>query len=72
MPLQSIDEVGELYLSIPGQKEYSSSFVTINELYLNASSILPFRVSFTNEDPSNPQSVAPIGIAIIGVNNYIL
>jgi hypothetical protein len=36
--------------------------------------ILPFRVKFINIGISgyNPNSPAPIGIAIIGVNNYIL
>ena len=46
---------------------YGKPKVTIN-------SVLPFRVKFINigiggYGPNNP---APIGIAIIGVNNYIL
>lgn len=46
---------------------YEKPKVTIN-------SVLPFRVKFINigiggYGPNNP---APIGIAIIGVNNYIL
>ena len=36
--------------------------------------VLPFRVRFTNiQQPGySPSLVPPIGIAIIGVNNYIL
>lgn len=42
-------------------------FSTINE-------VLPFRVRFTNImiPAYSPSNVAPIGIAIIGFNNYIL
>jgi hypothetical protein len=41
---------------------------------IQANEILPFRVQFTNTqirgyDINNP---APVGIAIIGINNYIL
>jgi len=51
--------------SIPTQVKYSK---------IQASQILPFRIQFTNTqiqgyDSNNPP---PIGIAVIGVNNYIL
>jgi hypothetical protein len=52
-----------------------TSFVTtINQLCSDFATVMPFRVNFQTVDmgaysPSNP---APIGIAIIGFNNYIL
>ena len=52
-----------------------TSFVTtINQLCSDFATVMPFRVNFQTIDmgaysPSNP---APIGIAIIGFNNYIL
>ena len=51
-----------------------SGFTTLGEVFSEASSVLPFRVSFESlgvagYSPSNP---APIGIAVIGFNNYIL
>jgi hypothetical protein len=50
---------------------------TINEKEKSAKikSVLPFRVRFTNimvPGYSYPNNVPPIGIAIIGLNNYIL
>jgi hypothetical protein len=39
------------------------------------SETLPFRVKFINigiTNPYNPNSPAPIGIEVIGMNNYIL
>lgn len=41
---------------------------------INVSDFLPFRVSFTNitVKPYDVNNIAPIGVAIIGVNNYIL
>jgi hypothetical protein len=51
-----------------------SSISDISEKYTFAASILPFRVQFKNVNYSGfgPNNVPPIGIAIIGVNNYIL
>jgi len=49
-------------------KELQKSPTTIKE-------VLPFRVRFTNigiRDDYGPLNPAPIGIAIIGLNNYIL
>jgi hypothetical protein len=41
---------------------------------IQASQILPFRVQFTNTQIQgyDTNNVAPIGIAVIGINNYIL
>lgn len=49
-----------------GQKDYPKT-IRINE-------VLPFRVSFTNimVPGYSTFNVPPIGIAIVGVNNYIL
>lgn len=51
-----------------------SSISQIKYSKIQASQVLPFRVQFTNTqirgyDTNNPP---PIGVAIIGVNNYIL
>jgi hypothetical protein len=51
-----------------------TSYQTLSNVLCNVATIMPFRVKFQNIDiggysPSNP---APIGIAIIGFNNYIL
>jgi hypothetical protein len=51
-----------------------SSITQVKYSKIQASQILPFKVKFTNTqipgyDSNNPP---PIGIAIIGVNNYIL
>lgn len=46
---------------------YKSGTVKINET-------LPFRIKFTNIGIAGygPNQAAPIGIAIIGVNNYVM
>ena len=61
------------------QKIESKNFSIIRILEtknnVNISSVLPFRVRFENitvPGYSYPNNVAPIGIAIIGINNYIL
>jgi hypothetical protein len=51
-----------------------TSYETLSNVLCNVATIMPFRVKFQTIDiggfsPSNP---APIGIAIIGFNNYIL
>jgi hypothetical protein len=53
---------------------YSNSSISYPLRYSEISSTLPFRVRFTTigiegYGPNNP---APIGIAVIGFNNYIL
>lgn len=52
----------------------TSSFETLTNILCDVATVMPFRVKFTTIDiggysPTNP---APIGIAIIGFNNYIL
>lgn len=55
--------------------DYSIASFTTSERFVSAfQDVLPFRVAFTtlgieSYGPNNP---APIGIAIIGFNNYIL
>jgi len=57
------------------EKTGSVSINNISNGMSRISEVLPFRVKFTNigmrggYSPSNP---APIGIAVIGLNNYIL
>lgn len=52
-----------------------TSFVsTLNDICSDFATVMPFRIKFQTIDmggysPTNP---APIGIAIIGYNNYIL
>ena len=51
-----------------------TSYETLSNILCNVATIMPFRVNFQTIDiggfsPSNP---APIGIAVIGFNNYIL
>lgn len=55
------------YEQIGNIKESSYSIIQISDF-------LPFRVSFTNitVKPYDVNNIAPIGVAIIGVNNYIL
>jgi hypothetical protein len=54
--------------------EYPISRVTYRQGSVRVNQSLPFRVSLFNVGISNygPSSPAPIGIAIIGFNNYIL
>lgn len=61
---------------ISSANAYDYGIINISDLSYKASvsSVLPFRISFTNigiegYSANNP---APIGIAIIGYNNYIL
>jgi hypothetical protein len=54
-----------------------NKLVSINDLRYPKTTIadvLPFRISFTNIGIGSygPGDPAPIGIAVIGVNNYIL
>lgn len=65
---------GRKVASVQTLSSYKSSISQVNFSKIQASEILPFRVRFTNVqipgyDANNP---APIGIAIIGVNYYIL
>jgi hypothetical protein len=55
-------------------KDYFISKISEGKRTVKINEVLPFRVRFTNimvpgYGPSNP---APIGVAVIGFNNYIL
>jgi hypothetical protein len=55
-------------------KNYPISKISEGRRTVKINQVLPFRISFTNimvpgYSASNP---APIGIAVIGLNNYIL
>ena len=55
-------------------KDYFISKISEGRRTVKINEVLPFRISFTNimvpgYSASNP---APIGIAVIGLNNYIL
>jgi hypothetical protein len=55
-------------------KDYFISKISEGRRAVKINEVLPFRVRFTNimipgYGPNNP---APIGIAVIGLNNYIL
>jgi hypothetical protein len=57
-----------------GTKNYPISKISEGKRTVRINEVLPFRVRFTNimvpgYSASNP---APIGIAVIGLNNYIL
>jgi hypothetical protein len=51
-----------------------SSFYEVKNTKIQASQILPFRIAFTSivVKPYDNQYSAPIGIAVVGFNNYIL
>ena len=54
--------------------DYGLATIKYKQPKVKINNVLPFRVKFTNigvpgYGPNNP---APIGIAIIGLNNYIL
>ena len=57
-------------------KSYNYSIATLrkSKRYAKVDQSLPFRIRLTNITVSGygPSSPAPIGIAIIGFNNYIL
>ena len=57
-----------------GTKDYPVSKISQGRRTVKINEVLPFRVRFTNimvpgYSANNP---APIGIAVIGLNNYIL
>lgn len=55
-------------------KEYPISRITEKQRVVRISQKLPFYVRFENVsiEGYGPSSPAPIGIAVIGINNYIL
>ena len=59
---------------IPIDQCRQASAETLSNILCDMATVMPFRVKFTTIDinaysPTNP---APIGIAVIGFNNYIL
>jgi hypothetical protein len=56
------------------EKDYGVLRPKFDERYSKAETILPFRIAFTSVDIPGygRENPAPIGIAIIGSNNYIL
>jgi hypothetical protein len=60
--------------SVVSLKYPKATLAQVKYSNIQASEILPFRIQFTNTqiqgyDVNNPP---PIGIAVIGINNYIL
>jgi hypothetical protein len=61
--------------AVPKTVDYSLTNILDVTRTVTAESILPFFVKFTNigiEGEYGPSNPAPIGIAVIGTNNYIL
>lgn len=73
-PLSELNELEEHFIKIE-QTSYSTEKIKYVGYFLpELEAVLPFRVAFKTlgipgYSPLNP---APIGIAVIGVNNYIL
>ena len=62
-------------IAVPKTVDHSLTNILNVTRTVTAESILPFYVRFTNigiEGGYGPSNPAPIGIAIIGTNNYIL
>lgn len=60
--------------SIKTSDSYISKIVYDKPFTSKINNVIPFRVKFTNIgiEGYGPGNVPPIGIAVIGVNNYIL
>lgn len=56
------------------QSDYSNSKIIFSFRKVKINNIIPFRVRFSNTDAVTygPGNAAPIGIAIIGLNNYVM
>lgn len=56
------------------QTNYPITKITYGKPTIKIEDIVPFRVKFTTIGipPYSPSNPAPIGIAVIGLNNYIL
>jgi hypothetical protein len=65
---------GRILSRVFGLSFPKSRFFEIKNTKIQASQILPFRVAFTSivVKPYDNQYSAPIGIQVIGFNNYIL
>lgn len=62
------------HFKVKEEVDYPITKVSPIPIYVNVEDILPFRIKFTNIgiEAYGPNNPAPIGIAIIGVSNYIL
>jgi hypothetical protein len=56
------------------QSDYSNAKIIFTFRKVKVDSVLPFRVKFSNTDAVTygPGNAAPIGIAIVGLNNYVM
>jgi hypothetical protein len=56
------------------QSDYSNAKIIFTFRKVKVDSVLPFRVKFSNTDAVTygPGNAAPIGIAIVGFNNYVM
>lgn len=74
MPIVDFATIDNPISEIISEDCRTSNFETLSNILCDVATVMPFRVRFTTIDigsysPTNP---APIGIAIIGFNNYIL
>lgn len=71
--VQNVQNVQNLVGSV-GLVDYPIATTEYTPMSLSALSVLPFRVSFETVGlrPYGPGNVPPIGIAVVGFNNYIL
>jgi hypothetical protein len=68
-----VEQVKTLTKSIKAS-DFSRSRITHKSRNVKINSTLPFRVKFINIgiQPYGPGNAAPIGIAVIGLNNYVM
>jgi hypothetical protein len=67
------DKIGQRLISVKTDKS-SRTRISENKYRSRISYAVPFRVKFINIgiEGYGPGTIPPIGIAVIGVNNYIL
>ena len=74
MPVLSVTDA-QAHEAMIARTDFSRSAIrSLDEFLAETATVLPFRVAFRNIDFAgySPSSPPPIGIAVIGVNNYIL
>jgi hypothetical protein len=71
--LETVQDLSSVTRSIKS-KEFGILRSRFEDRYTKAETILPFRIRFTSVDIPGygRENPAPIGIAVIGLNNYIL
>lgn len=71
--LETVEDLSNVTRSIRA-KDFGILRSRFEDRYTKAETILPFRIRFTSVDIPGygRENPAPIGIAIIGTNNYIL